>query len=99
MIGTLVFDEVLCDIKRIELHDSEIVFWATSRAWFTGSVDTDADATIFGADGSVIAHIPSVARGNHPNRIRDGYLHVRLPIDINHIDTRTTADNERISLP
>lgn len=99
MIGTLNFDEILCDITRIALEHGELVFYAKSRQRGTYTVDTDADSTIYAPDGSIIAHIPSVATGQHPNPVRDGHLHTRIPINISTISSRTTIDGKHIELP
>jgi len=98
MIGFLAFDEILCDITRIELEHGELVIYAKSRHPGNYTVDTDADATIYAPDSSIIAHIPSVAQGKHPQTTRDGYIDARIPINISIITSRQTSTGQHINL-
>ena len=97
MIGFLAFDEILCDITRIELEHGELVIYAKSRQRGNYTVGTLAFDEIL-CDISIIAHIPSVAQGKHPQTTRDGYIDARIPINISIITSRQTSTGQHINL-
>lgn len=95
IIGTLTFDEILCDITRIVLKEGVLIFEATSRVPGDYHVDEDADITVFAPDGTVIIHVPSISIGARPQVTQDGDLFVSLPVRMAFGD-RTSGDGRRL---
>ena len=77
--GTIVIDEVICNIHSIELGEGLIWFHARTAQRDDVLLNGDGDMAVHARDGSLVFWVPG---GNYyvPAEAIDGYINISLPL-------------------